>query len=319
MFSGNVELTNANLNHNLAARYGGAIYTLESLTSSVISIYSNEFQNNMAVKGGAIYSQSTSYMQIYSLEATFDTLIFSGNKALTGACLYYSALNSFKNTLHINYANFTNNEIVEKIEDLNIPQEYNTDIEYLKTEGNVLLGYSLEDPCYPGGGGAICLKTHDTAITSAIDIELKSILFERNKAMVGGACLFVTENEILSNLENRKFEIENCTFIDNEAESAGGGLFIFNPANLIDSFTDNDLTMLMQNTTSMTFDGNKVNNGYGSDVASDLSYLNITSDLSLLDNVASSEEFNVILQLHDVYGSHITSAIEDSGIINNCR
>lgn len=304
---------------NAAGTMGGAIYILENEVQSIVELRNVTFDANMAVKGGAIYGQSVKDLEIN------ENCRFMGNKAVSGGAIYLLVIDTYKDIIRVNSSLFENNVVKTSYQDLTFPESVQN---YLKLniltlkeaefkKSPILLSEYSDDPCYPGGGGAICLHTIDTPDTGIIHIHFSNLIFQNNFGYVGGAAMLVTKNENLNICEKGGCHVINVIdseFYGNVANGAGGAIFAFNPEFIQDSSSGHNLTAKEE--ISLKFENNNViENGYGRDFASGISELKpIDIDSESLQNINSNEDdIKIKIGIYDCYNQHIVKAIQYSG------
>lgn len=305
---------------NAAGGFGGAIYILETSYNGILELMNVTFSDNVALKGGAMYSQSGTHIKINQ------NCKFSDNKAVSGGAIHISVINSYKDIITLDFISFMNNSVKTTYKDLTFPNEVqdylnNNVLIISETEtqdSNILLSKFSDDPCYPGGGGAVCLQIYDTQDAAKLDVQLSNLTFINNSGYVGGAALLVTKNENIYFCKRDKcrsyINIFNSEFYGNVASGAGGAIFTYSPEYIQDSITG--YSLVEKDKTSLKFENNSViDGGYGKDIASGTAKLNLTDfKLELLNNINSNDdEIEIKLGIYDFYGQQIIKAVQHAG------
>lgn len=309
-------MTDTEMTNNAAAGPGGAIYIVETSISGLFELLNVTFDSNVALKGGAVYIQSVTNVQIEGNSK------FIYNSALSGGAIYISVMHSYKDIIKIVDTTFESNKVKMSIDNLIFPDGVSEYLDMLVlpiTENtDALLNKYGEDPCFPGGGGALCLHIYDTRDGEVLNVELSDLTFLDNSGYVGGAAMLVTRNELTENCENEGcyyIYISNSEFYGNEASGAGGAIFTFSPIFIQDSGTENDL---VGKNLSLKFENNTVvNGGYGRDIASGIASLKLEEDdTGPLTGINSNiDEINIKIGVYDYYDQHIVKAIQNAGTI----
>lgn len=187
---------------NKAQRNGGAVCFVEALASGSISLHQAHFEENTARRGGALFMDSIASLIVKAYDGR-DNSQFVRNKAMAGGAIYLRPSSQVKNLISAAALNLTENEAVTRLEDIytgpvpyadhdsmgadsqgrKLLESYFED----KDDGSdVLLRTTAEDPCSPGGGGAICLVLSEVPERASVKVELLNSFIENNKAMTGG-------------------------------------------------------------------------------------------------------------------------------------
>jgi len=187
---------------NKAQRNGGAVCFVESLASGSISLQQGYFEENTARRGGALFMDSIANLFVRALDGG-DYSQFIRNKAMAGGAIYLRPSSQVKNVVFVSAINLTENEAVGRLEDIYSGPVPYVDHESRDTElqgrklmasyfedkddgSNVLLRTTAEDPCSPGGGGAICLVLSEVPERASVKVEIANSLMTDNRAMTGG-------------------------------------------------------------------------------------------------------------------------------------
>lgn len=302
------------MERNVAGRSGGAVYILETSVDSLVDVRINSFEENIAAKGGAFFAQSVTRLQMN------DNCNFTNNKAVSGGAMYLSIINSFLNEIELNDITFENNLVQISYEDLTFPDEVQ---DYLTLtapieDTSILLSKYSEDPCYPGGGGALCLATNDAPDAAILHVTLSDLIFRDNFGYVGGAAMLVTKDEnreICGKEDCHYFTLDNCEFTGNVASGAGGALFAFTPKYITDK--NREYNLIESEQLNLIFENNAVEEGgYGDDIAAGIANLrSIGSEPEAWSDINSGEDnIYVNIGIYDAFDQHIINAIQYSGM-----
>lgn len=182
---------------NRARQNGGAVAAMDSLASGSISLQDSAYKGNIARRGGAIFVDSISdfRLQVSSGQKS----LFEDNAALAGGAIYARLQNPVRNQLLLAGALFRHNRAVNVPADVGyqlveVPQrDASAQASRTDDEGieEVVLDPYADDPCTPGGGGALCVALTRVPERGAMRIFLKSSNFTENSALTGGELLGV--------------------------------------------------------------------------------------------------------------------------------
>ena len=261
--AGQVVLQGVRFYRNRARRNGGGLCLLASLPSGQTTLQTNYFASNAARRGGAVYVDSVSNFELYSVDD--DKSVFVRNRALAGGAIHVRPSSPINNVVRIRHAVFRGNEAVQTISDAGIDRLDLPDVQiettalgrrllFLRTLSqekepesrteDVLLDPKSFDACHPGGGGAVCVLATQVPEQAPVEIEVSDVIMTRNKAFVGGALFAATPKEedwiatcasegtaveSLTSKPCKSFGISSTTFTSNKASAAGGALFVSHP------------------------------------------------------------------------------------------
>lgn len=216
-FAGQVATQKLGFIRNKAQRNGGGLCLVESLASGSIGLQQSLFEGNTARRGGGLFADSIASLILRAPVETTHTL-FVGNKAMAGGAVYLRPSSQVKNVIAASLLNCTGNEAVRRLEDIySEPLNY-ADIDVIQSEGyslgrtllnecvfncfegrrklmqfqdkadgsDVLLRTTGEDPCSPGGGGAICLVLSEVPERASVKVEIMNSYMLSNVAASGG-------------------------------------------------------------------------------------------------------------------------------------
>lgn len=179
---------------NRAGRNGGAIAVIDSQPSGLITMQDSVFKGNIALRGGAVYVDSTCNF-VFDRGASGKPL-FAKNSALSGGAIHARLRNPFINKLRLKGIRFHLNRAENAPGDVGlqlveIPQR-NVHVGNKTKDLNVVdmvVDLESDDPCLPGGGGAICLALARIPKQASVDIAVEQTSFINNSASVGGEVL----------------------------------------------------------------------------------------------------------------------------------
>ena len=166
---------------------------MDSLPSGLITIQDSVFRGNIALRGGAIYLDSISTFEV---DRGPGKPLFVKNSALSGGAIHAGLQNPVINDLKLEGIRFHLNRAENTPEDVGlhlveIPQR-NVSAGNKSKDVNIaddLVDLESDDPCMPGGGGAICLALTRVPERGRIDIVFEKASFTNNSASVGGEVL----------------------------------------------------------------------------------------------------------------------------------
>ena len=199
------------------ASYGGAIHN-----SGYLTISSSKFQSNTSPNyGGAIYNGGT-------LKANL--LTFSGNYALTGACI----TNDQGSTMSVTNSTFTSNHATGKGSGMGYGGAImNIGTAYL-TSNNLSSNTGFEGAAVFNCGYLVAkytnFKSNVAASTAgALDTyhgitSLISCTFSYNHSKIFGGALYVDTDEGVNDKVLSYLKIQSCTFTGNTASKDGGAI-----------------------------------------------------------------------------------------------
>jgi len=183
-----------------------------------------------------------------------------------------------------------------------------------------------DDPCYPGGGGVMCLVLTDISPRAQSQYEFRDSNFISNSASVGGALLIATTGiwntsfpSSGSDSTGNAILLQKLMFQDNTAKGAGGALFSTFPKDVL--YTDDDDVENAYSLKDLTlpnpsFEGNSVHRGgYGPQVASLANALRMTSPESNLTNLESGvDTADIEIRLVDALNQTVTDGVMDASM-----
>lgn len=370
MGSGTVNLQSTIFRENKAERYGGGVCAIDSLPSGRIGIQETEFYKNSASRGGALFLDSVAKVDLIVTKSALDNN-FTDNVALAGGAFYVHIASQIYNNIFFNNAFYKRNKAVVNTKDVfgdyqfNIPNDiYTRDsfnsrrllhkLSKHKTDKNEhkVIETRGKDPCYPGGGGAICWILTDIPDRAPANIHLTNSIFENNEASVGGGVMVAINDESLWQSEChtvttaasclaveacKAILMENNTFVENTALNAGGAIFTTNPELI--SYRNKKNKMIYLSEIDVTDSDFFINNklkyqmGYGENVASNAKSLKLidpvpieTTTSNAIDETQSTNTYGLVFREHkggseldtikikvfDAYNNAVTSGIKDS-------
>eukprot|EP00210_Caulerpa_lentillifera_P007342 g7018.t1 len=344
---------------NKAQRNGGALCFVESLASGSIGLQQSFFEANTARRGGALFMDSIATLLVRAPDGSGYSQ-FHKNKALAGGAIYLRPSSQVKNVVFASAMNFTGNEAVARLEDI-----YNAVVAYSdqgsrhtgvlgrklhetyfedKDDGSdVLLRTTAEDPCSPGGGGAICLVLTEVPERASVKVEMANSLMTGNKAMTGGGMFIATKkrsfwsescevvgttSESLTDRPCRQLTFRNVRMNSNTAQAAGGAVFASDANQIHYSTESNNLRdfefqrLSRMDPTDLISKNRVLSGGYGAQYASNAvrlevespPFLKVANGRSLLvAEHASGTSLPVIrLRVVDSFGNTVSNGISDS-------
>ena len=225
---------------------------------------------------------------------------------MAGGAIYYRASNLVRNRFHFSRVEFVKNRVHSTLslvheKPLNYPGVDGSEGSFLQTdraesEANeadaadyILLDTRSDQPCHPGGGGAVCAVLSGMADRTPVEFEVSHSNFTRNRAVVGGAFVVATETGVswksrctpdgsaaraaLTTSPCRSSTLRDVRFERNRAEAAGGAIFATNLSDVFYSTEARedaypDFRPLSGGVVDERFTGNSVReSGYGADIA----------------------------------------------------
>ena len=303
--AGQVVLQGVRYYRNRAGRNGGGLCLLASLPSGQTTLQTNYFESNAARRGGAVYVDSVSNFELYSVDDGRNA--FVRNRALAGGAIHVRPSSPINNLVRIRQAVFRGNEAVRTIRDAGIDRLDLPDVQiettalgrrllFLRTlmqektpestVEDVLLDPESFDACHPGGGGAVCVLATQVPEQAPVEIEISDVTMTRNKAFVGGAVFAATPEEedwiatcasegtaveSLTSKPCKSFAISSTAFTSNKATAAGGALFVSHPASAYVDASENGRFVQLSGISPAEWNALSANavekGGFGEDIA----------------------------------------------------
>ncbi|GMH36924.1 hypothetical protein BSKO_04797 [Bryopsis sp. KO-2023] len=338
---------------NRAKRNGGAAYLVESLASGRVAFQDCEYSYNSAVRGGAIFMSSIECLEIRASHGA--TNVFTRNRAAAGGAMYLKPISQVNNDVNVMQANFVGNEALvdyhELEEDFDLPsleEAGNERRKLLEAEENLIsesLGGPLleatgDDPCLPGGGGAICLVLTQVPERARVNADVAQVKFDSNSANTGGALFIATEKNSewfghcpesttgLSSKPCRGLGIRASNFSGNDATGAGGAMFMTDSNAVHYDSSHKELPpfnfvplsrLLSGDVSEKGFLGNSVSvGGFGMDVASRATHLDLSAGKDdgkayfVEDHVSGTKLPPIKVKIMDAYGEIVSAGLSDS-------
>ena len=320
------ENSNVTFTDNTAKHDGGAVHISRDsdITINEHSTCTITFHNNTATQGGAVYSDSNTYITLGGESIIF----FINNDATFGGVVYchnYTTLITKGNTL----IKFTNNSAIENGGAL--AMKHNSDIK-LKQKSTTMFNNnkavhngeslfleinsdtSFEDDCTvtfdgntadDGTGGAIHVSSNSSLTFSKTN--KATVIFKHNVAAFGGALNFYSHSFITFQGSNNSI----VTFDNNKATQNGGAIYLQKTSDVI---IQGNLTVKFHNNTA-TLGGAIYSNSN-----SDITFTESTNIIFLLNNAKLGGAIYIVTSNITITGRtkiHFTNstALQDGGAI----
>jgi len=328
---------------NRARRNGGAVAAMDSLASGSISLQDSAFISNFAQRGGAIFVDSISSFRLQV--SAGQTMVFEDNAALAGGAIYARLQNQVQNGLTISGALFKGNRAANATGDVGyhlveVPQNEMSHIPndtVTNSAKGAILDPTSDEPCSPGGGGAICLALTRAPERGTMNIVIMDTAFTANSASTGGAMLVATDKNSVwlppSNCTVRKtganalapvpcrgLGMTNVHFEDNSAVYAGGAVFASDPENVWVNEDDREEFMQLStvDVNNMSLNTKGVE-GFGPNVASTARELKFSSNLTengfLVEGHLGGKPLPPItVDVQDAFDQRISAGVTDAHI-----
>ncbi|CAD7697135.1 unnamed protein product [Ostreobium quekettii] len=353
--SADVVLKAARFVGNHALRDGGAVAAQDSVGTGQTTLQDASFSGNTAHRGGALFIDSLSS---FRMQATAGRkLEFENNAALAGGAVYVRMQNPVGNAFEFDIldASFRGNKAVTspndtQFGDLDVPNRGGGELDLFGAVnevvggrgGSLLIDPRSEEPCVPGGGGAICLALARAPRKGTLAVQIDSCAFENNSAATGGGILAATDSLPLWLAPGEcraassaslplgrchEMVMSNLNFTSNMATAAGGALFATHAEDIwiSEGFFSQPLQLTNVTadgasfaSTGLTMIGNGVGqDGFGPNVASSVTLLNRTSELTENgffeeDHKGSDLLPKITFDVCDAFNQRIRAGITDS-------
>ncbi|CAD7700049.1 unnamed protein product [Ostreobium quekettii] len=328
---------------NRARRNGGAVAAMDSLASGSISLQDSAFIGNFAQRGGAIFVDSISSFRLQV--SAGQTMVFEDNAALAGGAIYARLQNQVQNGLTVSGALFKGNRAANDSGDVGyhlveFPQSEKAQIPNDTMTNSVqkaILDPTSDEPCSPGGGGAICLALTRAPERGTMNIVIMDTDFTANSASTGGAMLVATDKNsvwvppsectarkaganALAPVPCRGLGMTNVRFTDNSAAYAGGAVFASDPENIWVNEDDREefmqLSTIDVNSITMNTKGTE---GFGPNVASTARELKFSSNLTengflVEGHLAGKLLPAIVVDVQDAFDQRISAGVTDAHI-----
>eukprot|EP00210_Caulerpa_lentillifera_P006197 g5921.t1 len=368
-----IKILSARFSWNRAQHRGGAVCLLQSADEGEVKFSDFRMRNNSAKKGGAIFLENIERVRFTvgvtnrssDRPAGANKVVyrnkFLGNQAVAGGAIFYRPTNSDRNIFSAKRCLFLNNNV-----QLNLSKLYDEEHKYSRSTRNATSGIEKQkllkartedltdqsfldpmgiEPCYPGGGGAVCFVLNEVSQELPVHIELAESWFAENSALVGGG-LFLSTNKkvkwtsrfasnnpstsiLLPANSTRTLRLRNLTFINNFARLAGGGIFASNLDQVYYSaatdekeVVDDPYTQLSNSPYRFNIKSNSVGEGgYGDNIATMAAYLKVKMPIAdqetgfLISNQSSGQSNplpTISLEVLDQMEQVVSAGIPDS-------
>ncbi|CAD7697134.1 unnamed protein product [Ostreobium quekettii] len=339
--SGQANFQRSLFSQNKARGNGGAVAAVQSLASGTVSFLNAEFVSNLAKFGGAIHVDSTARFRLNG--ATDDQTTFVNNTALGGGAIYVQLRHPVGSSFALSRGEFRSNRALTSPEDVGflevkVPRR-DSDPDEPAEDVSDLLGSidpEADNPCTPGGGGAICLALTRIAERVTITVDIEESNFIENSASTGGAVFIGTTREAQWSAPKtcgsalgdsvtftaapcRELGIQDLHFENNTAENGGNNLFATDPDDVW-SAEKGRLSKFSQLSASATGQNSTSGENLMGSVASAVTRLDVSSatleDAYLVrDHLAGIPLPTVNVTLRDAFDQVILGGITDSGLV----
>ncbi|CAD7699333.1 unnamed protein product [Ostreobium quekettii] len=335
---GQVTLQAAQIVRNEAQGNGGGVAAVQSLASGIVSFLNANFISNLAKFGGAVHVDSVAKFRINGATNAFSNL--TKNSALAGGAVYAQLRHPVANNLEISRTQFEHNTVVGTLEAVgfelvSFPRR-NPGVSKPAQSASELMDSidtAADNPCTPGGGGAICLALTRIAERVTIVVDIKESRFADNSASTGGGLFIGTargaswrapntcgmatgDSDGFATMACRELGLQDLNFTNNAAENSGSDIFASYPH---DVWIADKGRLSKFSTLAMAREG-MTDIGQRASIASAVSRLSISSGLQtngflVKDHPGGEFLPTVTVTVLDAYNQTILAGVTDSSLL----